>query len=56
MKAWWEKIKKRDATQRGLDVPEKNKYKGITDPKELDKVAKEASAWILKGQEDDKIK
>ena len=56
MKAWWQKIKARPATQAGLDVPEKNKYKDITDPKELDRVAKEASQWIMKGQEADKKK
>jgi hypothetical protein len=56
LKAWWQKLKGRDGFQRGLDVPEKNKNKNITDPKELEKIAKEASQWILKGQEDDKEK
>jgi glutathione S-transferase len=56
LKAWWQKIKGREGVQRGLDVPEKNKYKDITDPKELDRVAKEASQWIMKGQEADKKK
>jgi hypothetical protein len=54
--AWWEKLKARPGFSAGLDVPEKNKNKNITDPKELEKIVKEASSWVMKGMEDDKKK
>jgi hypothetical protein len=47
-------LKERPATKAGLDVPEKNKYREITDPKEQERIAKEASAWVMKGMEQDK--
>jgi hypothetical protein len=56
LKEWFQKVKARPAVQAGLDVPEKNKHKDITDPKELEKIAKEASSWVLKGMNDDKKK
>jgi hypothetical protein len=54
LKAWYEKLKVRPGFSAGLDVPQKNKNKDVKDPKELERIAKENSAWILKGMEEDK--
>lgn len=54
LKAWYEKLKARPGFAAGLDVPQKNVYRDIKDPKEMERVAKEASAWVMKGMEEDK--
>lgn len=46
----------RNAVQAGLRVPEKNKVDVKTDPKELEKILKDTSGWVLKGMEEDKKK
>lgn len=56
MKAWLEKLKARPGVAAGMDVPEKNKRLDTNDPKELERIAKETSAWIMKGMEDEKKK
>lgn len=43
LKAWYEKLKTRPGFVAGLDVP-----------KELERVAKETSSWVMKGMEEDK--
>jgi len=50
------KLVERKAVQAGLRVPEKNKVDVKTDPKELDKILKDTSGWVLKGMEEDKKK
>jgi glutathione S-transferase len=55
LKAWLEKLKAKPGFLAGLDVPEK-RLKDVKDPKELEKIAKETRAWIMKGMEDDKKK
>ena len=54
MKQWYLRLKARPGTKAGLDVPEKNKFREITDPKEQERIAKEASAWVMKGMNEDK--
>lgn len=54
LKAWSSKLMERSAVQRGLRVPEKNKVDVKTDPKELEKLLKDTSGWVLKGMEEDK--
>ena len=56
LKEWHRKLKERPTVQAGLDVPEKNKYKDSSDPKEQERIAKEASAWIMQGTQADKKK
>ncbi len=56
MKTWHEKLKGRPGVSAGLNVPEKNRYKDVKDPKEQGRIAEEASAWVLKGMEEDKKK
>jgi hypothetical protein len=56
LKEWHRKLKERPTVQAGLDVPEKNKYKDSSDPKEQERIAKEASAWIMQGTHADKKK
>jgi hypothetical protein len=56
LKEWHKKLKERPTVQAGLDVPEKNKYKDTADPKEQERIAKEASAWIMQGLDADKKK
>ena len=55
MKAWWEKLKARPGFVQGMNVPEKAKP-DTKDPNEAEKIAKEASSWIMKGMDDDKRK
>lgn len=55
LKAWHEKLKARPGVTAGLNVPE-NKDKDVKDPKEQERIAKETSAWVLKGMEEDKKK
>jgi hypothetical protein len=55
LKEWHGKLKERPTVQAGLDVPEKKK-KDSSDPKEQERIAKEASAWILQGTNADKKK
>jgi hypothetical protein len=47
LKEWYAKLKARPAVVAGLNVPEKTKE--VTDPKELERIAKENSAWIMQG-------
>ena len=54
LKTWHQKLKARPGFSAGLDVPQKNKNKDVKDPKELERITKEASAWIMKGMEQDK--
>jgi len=54
LKAWHAKLKARPGVLAGLDVPQKNKADDAKDPKELEKIAKDTSAWVMKGMEDDK--
>jgi len=56
LKAWAEKLKARPAVAKGLDVPIKNPLANTTDPKELERIAKQNSAWVMKGMEEDKKK
>jgi hypothetical protein len=56
LKKWYETLKARPGFEAGLDVPKKNVYRDVKDPKEMEKVAKEASAWVLQGMEADKKK
>jgi glutathione S-transferase len=56
LKAWHEKLKARPGVSAGLNVPEKNKHKDVNDPKEQEKIAKETSAWVIKGMNVDKKK
>jgi len=54
LNAWVDRINAREAVKRGLDVPVKFTMKdNIQDQAKLDQQAKEASAWIVKGQEED---
>jgi hypothetical protein len=52
LKQWYLRLKERPATKAGLDVPQK-KTPEVTDPKEQERIAKEASAWVMKGMQDD---
>lgn len=56
LKAWHAKLKARPGVAAGLNVPEKNKLADVKDPKEQERIAKEASAWVMKGMEEDKKK
>jgi len=56
LKKWYETLKARPGFEAGLDVPKKNVYRDVKDPKEMERVAKEASAWVLQGMEADKKK
>lgn len=49
-------MKSRPGFVQGLAKPERFKAPDTKDPKELERVAKEASAWIMKGMGDDKKK
>jgi glutathione S-transferase len=55
LSAWAKKLNERDAVKKGLNVPARVKVDS-TDPKELERIAKENSAWIMKGVEADKKK
>ena len=55
VKAWWEKLKARPGFVLGMNVPEKAKA-DPKDPKEVEKIAKEASSWIMNGMNDDRKK
>jgi hypothetical protein len=44
----------REAVKAGLDVPEPNTFDPNASQEELDAKAKEASKWIMKGQEEKK--
>ncbi|KAL3419702.1 Disulfide-bond oxidoreductase YfcG 2 [Phlyctema vagabunda] len=51
---WLARINKRDAVQRGLDVPEKFKLKEMLKTKDGEKeFEKYHSSWVMKGQEKD---
>ncbi|KAI9292772.1 glutathione S-transferase [Neoconidiobolus thromboides FSU 785] len=53
--SWLDRLEKIDYVQRGLDVPEKNTLKEmLKDSKLAEQKAKEASAWILKNQQEQK--
>lgn len=54
IKAWLERMEAREAVKAGLDVPEKNTFDPNATQEELDAKAKEASKWIMKGQEEKK--
>jgi glutathione S-transferase len=54
IKAWLERIEARDAVKAGLDIPEKNTHNPNASEEEQDAKAKEASKWIMKGQEEKK--
>lgn len=49
-------MKARPGFIQGLSKPERPKASDTKDPKELERIAKEASAWIMKGMQDDKGK
>jgi len=49
-----ERIEARDAVKAGLDIPVKNTFNPNATQEELDAKAKEASKWIMKGQDDEK--
>eukprot|EP01088_Endostelium_zonatum_P019817 TRINITY_DN7032_c0_g1_i1.p1 TRINITY_DN7032_c0_g1~~TRINITY_DN7032_c0_g1_i1.p1 ORF type:complete len:176 (-),score=50.14 TRINITY_DN7032_c0_g1_i1:64-591(-) len=55
LEKWVEKLEAREGVKRGLDVPEKftKKEEWRKDPSSVDVHAKAASAWIMKGQEED---
>jgi glutathione S-transferase len=52
LEAWAERMKSREAVQRGLEIPKKY----IMNPDNLDEKAQEISSWVLKGQENDSKK
>ena len=53
LKAWVEKLKGREGVRAGLNVPERKEGSGtVTDPKELERIAKE-NAWLRKQIEAD---
>jgi glutathione S-transferase len=54
IKAWLERMEAREAVKAGLDVPEPNTFDPNASQEELDAKAKEASKWIMKGQEEKK--
>lgn len=54
IKAWLDRIEARDAVKAGLDIPVKNSFNPNATQDELDAKAKEASQWIMKGQEEKK--
>lgn len=57
MKKWLDKINKRPAIKRGLDVPEPFKMKEKMKSKEgEEEYAKHHSNWVMKGQNDDQEK
>jgi hypothetical protein len=49
-------LKARPGFVAGLAKPERFVVQDTKDPKELERIAKEASAWIMKGMADDKKK
>jgi glutathione S-transferase len=54
---WVEVIEARPAVQKGINIPDEFKMKEIMSSKEkADEHAKKASAWVMKGQEDDQKK
>jgi glutathione S-transferase len=54
---WMHVINERPAVQRGINIPDEFKLKEIMSSKEkMDEHAKKASAWVMKGQEDDHAK
>ncbi|KAG7553578.1 hypothetical protein FFLO_03010 [Filobasidium floriforme] len=50
IKAWLERIEAREAVKAGLDIPVKNSFNPNATQEELDAKAKEASKWIMQGQ------
>jgi hypothetical protein len=54
LKAWYEKPKARPGVAAGLQVPQRAVHDSSTDPKEQERIAKENSAWIMKGVEADR--
>jgi len=54
LNAWVERINAREAVKRGLDVPKKFTLKeDFKDKAKAEAKAKETSAWIVKGQQED---
>jgi len=56
LKVWFAELGERKAFQTGLRIPEKNKIDAKADPKELERLVKDTSGWVLKGMEEDKKK
>lgn len=54
LQSWLARNEARDAVKAGLDVPEPNSFDPNASQEELDAKAKEASKWIMKGQEEKK--
>lgn len=57
LKKWDERIEKREAVQKGKDVPEPHRIKEILkDAKATEELAKKSGAWVQQGMKDDAAK
>ncbi len=52
MAAWLQRIEARPAVQRGLDVPEPNKFKDTQDPEKAQKMIEEARKMMVSHKAD----
>jgi glutathione S-transferase len=54
LKAWEDRLIKREGFEKGRHVPEKHGIKELlADPKKMDEYAKKSSAWVQKGMQED---
>lgn len=55
LKAWKERIDARPAVQRGLEVPSSDRahLEAAKDPKKAEEIAKQNSAWVMKGMNEE---
>lgn len=55
LKAWEERMVKRPGVEKGRNVPSPQKFNRemMKNKEEVDKYAKQSSAWIMEGQQED---